>query len=98
MPTYELVIPPIAISDLEKIVQFGRSNWGDLKAHQYIEHLKNQFQQLTIHPKLGILRDEILPGIRSLGVDSHVIFYRIKKKQIEIIRILHGRQEPKTNF
>lgn len=32
--------------------------------------------------------------IRSLPIQSHILFYRVAANHIEIIRVLHGRQEP----
>ena len=32
-------------------------------------------------------------GYRSLPVENHVVFYRIRDKDIEIVRILHQRME-----
>jgi len=98
MPTLNLIISPIAITDLKKIVKFGESNRGKLKSKKYLENLKNQFQQLMEHSKSGVSRDDIFPEIRSLTVESHVIFYLIQKKQIETIRVLHGRQDLKRHM
>jgi toxin ParE1/3/4 len=56
--------------------------------------LKEQFWSLTEQPLLGIERPELLPDIRSLSIQSHTVFYRVAAKQIEIIRVLHGRQDP----
>lgn len=98
MPSLKLIISPTAITDLKKLVKFNEPNWCKLKAHQYIEDLKSELHQLMTRPKIGISRDELFPGIRNLSVDSHVIFYRVQKKQIEIISVLHGRRDPKMYF
>jgi toxin ParE1/3/4 len=39
-----------------------------------------------------------MPGIRSLSAESHVIFYRVREGVIEIVRVLHGRQDPNRHI
>jgi hypothetical protein len=34
------------------------------------------------------------PGMRSLPIESHILFYRVTANRLEIIRVLHGRQDP----
>ena len=98
MAAYILVISPVALNDLKKIYQYGTLNWGAAQATRYLVSLKNQFWNLTEHPQLGIEREELLSAMRSLAVDSHVIFYRIIGQKVEIARILHGRQDPQRHI
>ncbi|CDX30150.1 Toxin ParE1 (fragment) [Mesorhizobium plurifarium] len=48
---------------------------------------------LTLHPRSGAPRDDILPGIRHLVVGEYLTFYRIGDNAIEILRVLHGRRK-----
>ncbi|MBI5470062.1 type II toxin-antitoxin system RelE/ParE family toxin [Candidatus Kaiserbacteria bacterium] len=43
-------------------------------------------------------RAEFLPGIRLRLVLPYVIFYRVSGKEVEIVRILHGRRDLKSVF
>ena len=95
---HTLIISPIARADLIKIYQYGTLNWGKARASRYIDHLKAQFWNLTEHPERGIERDELLSALRSITIDSHVIFYRTKNQQLEVIRVLHGRQDPQRHI
>ena len=45
------------------------------------------------NPKSGRERFEIRMGLRSIVQNSHVIFYRILKDRIRIVRILHGSRD-----
>jgi len=47
---------------------------------------------------MGIERPELLPNVRSLAIQSHTVFYRVVAKRIEIIRVLHGRQDPERHL
>ncbi len=95
---YKLTIPPIVKDDLRVIYQYGRLNWGEAKASDYIDNVKIKFWSLTEHPEIGIKQEALLPDLRSLIVNKHIIFYRIKKQQIEIIRVLHARQDPQRHL
>jgi len=94
MSSFRLIISPIARNDLKNIFQFGMSNWGEAQSSKYLDHLKTQLWTLTEQPEMGIERDELLPNLRSFPVESHVIFYRLEIEKIEIIRVIHGRQDP----
>ena len=47
---------------------------------------------------MGVERPELLPGVRSLPVESHALFYRVSTDTVEIIRVLHGRQDPQRQL
>jgi toxin ParE1/3/4 len=98
MHSHKLIISPIARDDLKNIYQFGIRNWGKTQASNYLDTLKAQFWMLTDQPEMGIGREELLPTIRSFPVENHVIFYRPGVEQIEIIRVLHGRQDPRHHI
>ncbi|WP_151669693.1 type II toxin-antitoxin system RelE/ParE family toxin [Nitrincola schmidtii] len=91
---FELVISPAAKSDLKQIYEFGLQQWGTNQANSYLEGIKEKLWSLIEHPRIGIERFDLMVDIRSVPVNRHSIFYRIKAKDIEIIRILHGRQDP----
>ena len=94
MSNRQLVISPAAHSDLSNIYRFGLQKWGEGQSSRYLEKVKEQFRTLTRLPYIGTERLELLPGVRSFPVESHVIFYRLSPTHIEIIRLLHGRQDP----
>ena len=93
MAAYKLVVAPAAKNDLKDIYQYGLRQWGQIQSDNYLSAIKNQLWLLTEQPFIGVERAEILPNIRSLVVQRHTMFYRLQANQIEIIRILHGRQD-----
>jgi toxin ParE1/3/4 len=94
MDTYQLIISPATRDDLKDIYQFGLRNWGQHQSSRYLNHLKEQFWTLTTQPFLGIERPELLRDMQSFPVESHVVFYRVQAIRLEIVRVLHGRQDP----
>ncbi|WP_331344325.1 type II toxin-antitoxin system RelE/ParE family toxin [Cellvibrio sp. UBA7661] len=94
MPSYQLIIAPAAKADLKEIYQYGLRLWGQTQSNHYLEILKEKFWSLTEQPLMGTERPELLDGTRSLPIESHVLFYRVTPKSVEIIRVLHARQDP----
>ena len=98
MPAYKLVIAPAAKTDLKDIYQYGLRHWGQPQSNRYLEKLKEHFWSLTAQPLMGVGRSELLPGVRSLAIESHTLFYRVTADRVEIIRVLHGRQDPQRHL
>lgn len=88
-----LIISPAARDDLQGIFRFSVEIWGRQKAEDYLEQLSLHIHKLLATPRLGISREEILPGLRSLRVARHVVFYRIERDRVEVIRVLSERQD-----
>jgi toxin ParE1/3/4 len=68
------------------------------QASDYLDKFKKLFWELTEQPKMGIEREELLPNMRSFSVDSHVVFYRLQQSQVEVVRVLQGRQDPRRHI
>lgn len=98
MNIMRLVISHLAQNDLKEIYQYGRRNWSSAKSESYLNEIKNQMWMLTQQPLIGIDRSELSKEIRSLMINSHTVFYRVRANNIEIIRVLHNRQDPSRHF
>ena len=98
MPAHRLVIAPAAKTDLKDIYQYGLRQWGQTQSESYLENIKEQLWMLTEQPLIGVDRSEPLHCTRSLPVESHILFYRVTPDTIEIIRVLHGRQDPQRHL
>jgi len=98
MASHQLVIAPAAKNDLKDIYQYGLRQWGQVRSESYLSTLKSQFWLLTQQPLMGSERPELLPDARSLPINSHTLFYRVTANRVEIIRVLHGRQDPQCHL
>ena len=49
-------------------------------------------------PAYGKARDDVRAGLRSVRVDRYVVFYRIGKSAVEIVRVLDERRDVDANF
>ena len=62
-------------------------------ADSTLANIESKFRLLAQFPSSGIMRDELLVGLRSYPAGDFVIFYRILETTVEVVRILHGRRD-----
>ena len=79
-----------AEADLIKIYQDTFLEWGSAQADKYDKDLHQTVLNLASNPKMGKECDWIKLGYRKFGCGRHVIFYKVRSKDIFITRILHG--------
>ncbi|MBR9910117.1 MAG: type II toxin-antitoxin system RelE/ParE family toxin [Gammaproteobacteria bacterium] len=88
---YELSVE--ADRDIEDIFDYTAEEFGLDQAVAYVNAFDDVFVELLDNTELGRRRPEIREGLRSIAKESHIIFYRILKDRIRIIRILHGSRD-----
>jgi len=84
---------PHAIADLADISDYTAEQFGVNQSLAYQEKLRVCFRNLVQHPLLGKSAAEILPGIRRLECQSHVIFYKVDADGVRISRVLHASMD-----
>ena len=82
-----------AKKDLEEIFDYTVETYNLKKAFTYITEIKITISNLLFIPSLGKERLEIKKGLFSISKNEHIIFYRILKNKIRIVRILHGSSD-----
>ena len=94
----EYLLRPKARKDLEGIWVYTYETWGEDQANSYIYDLDNGFQALAAKPEKGLPCDDIREGYYRYLVGKHIIYYKVIKKGIEVVRILHQRMDPDYHF
>lgn len=79
----------LAAQDLIDIYLYTAQTWGQKQADLYDTGLEQAATLLVNNPNLGRTCDDIKIGYRRFEHKHHVIFYRQRKADIFIIRILH---------
>ena len=82
-----------ANNDLEKIWLFTHENWSTQQADRYINLIFNEIEHIALNPETGKDYSHVRKKYFKVRVKSHFIFYKPKKREIEIIRILHQRMD-----
>ena len=67
-------------------------------ALDFVTRLQLMCDQLAEMPKMGRKRDDLAKGLRSFPVEKYIIFYRLAKDDIEIVRVLHGSRNIEKLF
>ena len=85
-------LTPAAQADLETIWDYTVSQWSIDQAESYLRGLQKTLDLLIFQPRLGRERQEFTPTVRLHTYRFHLVIYRIEGEYIEVIRILHNRQ------
>ena len=81
-----------ADADLDSIWSYIAAD--SIKAADHlIERIGRVFEMLVQNPYAGRERPELAEGLRSFAVANHVIFYFAQPDGVEIVRVMHGRQD-----
>jgi len=62
-------------------------------ADSLLVRIEAAFNMLAANPLAGRARDDLAPAIRSFPVGNYIIFYLPRSDGIEVVRVLHGRQD-----
>ena len=87
-----------ADKDLDEIFDYTENEFGFRQAVNYLETFEPLFNRLLHNPNLGRSRNDIKVGLRSIIKEEHVVFYRIMKNHIRIVRVLHTSQDLPSFF
>ncbi len=82
-------LSPEARSDLDSIWDYIADD--NIPAADGLLHkVHEKLRLLAEAPGVGRPRDELAPGLRSLPVGNYLLFYRVIREGIEVVRVLHG--------
>lgn len=80
-----------AVEDLEGIWAYIALD--DVEAaDRFVDKIQERCQKLKDLPELGRSRPELAPGVRSLVIGNHVLYYKIAA-EIQVVRVLHAARD-----
>ncbi|MDR2875025.1 MAG: type II toxin-antitoxin system RelE/ParE family toxin [Methylobacillus sp.] len=88
-------LSPLAEADLEEIWLYTFSRWSTAQADSYIGDLVSAFKALAAGIKQGRPAD-VRPPYQKYLCGSHVIFFLDYPDRLDIIRVLHQRQDAES--
>lgn len=91
---------PEAVEDVRLILEHILQKWSYQQFERYQNALQDTIDHIEESPNSWRSKDreEILPGIRSILVGNHHIYYRSKDNKLQIIRILHEEIDPEKEL
>jgi toxin ParE1/3/4 len=81
-----------AIRDLESISTY----FADVNVEageKFLQKFNKRCQQLVSFPSIGRSYEDLQTGLRGLPLDGYKILYRTMNDEIEIVRVVNGRQD-----
>lgn len=84
--------------DLASIWMYSRDRWGLDQAEAYLDTLEATIKRLSHLPTVGTERGDLTPGLHKLKAGSHHIYYLFDDTKIDVVRILHQRQDAESVF
>lgn len=96
--TYTLELTIDADDDLFRILLYTELRFGERYTDKYQNELEATFDRLTQFPEIGRFDERI--NRRILKVGKHLIIYGVNDTEfrVEIIRILHEKEDFRSNF
>lgn len=91
-------LTPAAFASLKSISRYTKEQWGDRQRNIYMRALDARFYDLARYPDKGKSREELSAGVHSFPEGKHVIYYRLHKKYITILDVLHERMDAKAKL
>jgi len=97
MTRRRLKLAKLAEKDLDDIwVSIARHNLDS--ADRLLDEIQKRFLLLVRFREMGSAREDLAPSLRSFPVDKFLIFYRLTKQGIEVIRVLPGQVDIERIF
>lgn len=87
-----------AEADLDEIAYYIGKESGSIEiAERVIASITARFSFLAAHPSAGRAREgDLGPGRRSFPADQYIIVYRLRRQDVFILRVVHGRRDLKA--
>ncbi|WP_271503545.1 type II toxin-antitoxin system RelE/ParE family toxin [Bradyrhizobium sp. CCBAU 11357] len=87
----KVVFRPEAEADLVSLYEYIAERAGYRIAGGYIDRIEKACMALATFPKRGTGRDDLLPGLRTVGFERRVtIAFRVLKSEVEIVTIAYA--------
>ena len=99
MKEYPVVFAPEAEEDLINLYEQIAIAASPTVAFGYIERIEQFCSVLASVPLGGTNREDIRPGLRTIGFERRAtVAYRVVKTRVEILRIFYGGQNWETKM
>jgi toxin ParE1/3/4 len=89
---------PEADDDLLDIWSYLTNEASEAVADRLVGKIHARAEALGRFPMTGRVRNELIPGIRSVLVQPYVIFYHVTDAAVGVARVLHGSRDLNAIF
>lgn len=90
----DVVLLDEASNDLTTLGVYIASDSGVTVANRYLDRLYAACMSLAHFPERGTKRDDISPGLRTVGFEHRAtIVFRVLKTRVEIVTVAYGGRD-----
>lgn len=94
-----VVLSRLALADLRAITIWLTAEASGDVARRYIRRIREHLQRLAFASERGTVRHDVAAGLRVIGLFGNVsVAFRVKDDRVDIVRILHGGQDWKSDL
>jgi toxin ParE1/3/4 len=93
----QYTIAPEAMKDLQEIIDYFTQQNVEA-GEKILDQFQKKCRYLVQFPQIGRSYKEIRSYLRGLPLDGYIIFYRIDKDNLEIMRVIKGNRDLQTLF
>jgi len=90
----KIVKRPLFVSDVEGCADYLFTESGEATARRWKASLDKAVALISKFPEIGRLREDLgVPGVRTIFLKNfprYMIFYRLERATIELLRVRHG--------
>jgi len=94
----QIRLSPKARADFNSIWDYSAQRWGVDQAEEYVRALHATMKLLAASPHLGRSIDDTRQGYFKFPAASHIIFYRMTARHLDVIRILHKSMDAERHL
>ena len=90
-----------ALRDVDEILEYGAARFGKAQAAKYLDGLQRACELLAKRPNPGLECAAELGRKRRIWrmhFESHVIYYRLARSGVFVVRVLHKRMQPSRHL
>jgi len=91
---FQVGFRPRAETDLFDLYEYIADEAGPAIAGGYIDRIEAAYMALAIFPERGTSRDDIRPGLRTVGFERRAtIIFQVVGQEVRIVRVLYGGRD-----
>ena len=85
-----------AQSDIDLLWEHCVVEFGEAQADVLLDRIYGTVKEtIGVFPECGRLRPEFGSGVRLFPILLYTLFYRVGRRRVSVLRILHGRRDLK---
>ncbi|NGO53521.1 type II toxin-antitoxin system RelE/ParE family toxin [Allomesorhizobium camelthorni] len=89
---HRIRLRPRARADMLDIWKYVAAE-NERAAEKIIARINDVFLLLASEPEAGRRRSELSEGLRSFPAGSYVVFYEVREKTVDIVRVVSGYRD-----